>query len=310
MSRDETALGSGGESDAIREILARLGETASDIGDDASILDVPRGEKLVVSTDAAVENRHFRSDWLTPEEIAYRAVTAALSDLAAMAAQPIGILWALNLPESWRSKLPALTDGAREAARAVNAKIVGGNLTAAGELSITTTVIGSAFRPLRRSGARPGDHLYVTGSLGGPALALDALMAGRTPGDAHRARFAKPVARFREARRLADRGATAAIDLSDGLAGDALHLAAASGVGLQIQLDNIPCFEGADALTAARSGEEYELLVAGPEIDGFVLWDLGNALHYVGMVTDSARVEFLKHGRPVDVGTGHDHFNK
>src|SRR4051812_35899746 len=119
MSQRDTRLGPGGEFDAIREILAQLGDAASGVGDDASVLDVPRGDRIVVSTDTAVEHRHFRPEWLEPEEVAYRAVTAALSDLAAMAAQPIGILWALNVSEPWKAKLPRLADGAREAARAV-----------------------------------------------------------------------------------------------------------------------------------------------------------------------------------------------
>src|SRR3954464_11451242 len=93
------------------------------IGDDAAVIDVPRGERLVVSTDASVENRHFREGWLTPEEIGYRAVTAALSDLAPMAAGPIAVLWAINLPDRWREHLPELADGARAAASATKAKI-------------------------------------------------------------------------------------------------------------------------------------------------------------------------------------------
>src|SRR4051812_4775885 len=109
-------LGPGKEFDSIRELVAKLGDTASGIGDDAATLDIPRGEHLVVSTDASVENRHFREGWLTPEEIGYRAVTAALSDLAAMAASPIAVLWAVNLPDRWRQHLPALADGARDAA--------------------------------------------------------------------------------------------------------------------------------------------------------------------------------------------------
>ena len=94
-------LGRGREFDAIRALLARWGDRAVGVGDDAAVVHVPRGDELVASVDAAIENRHFRDDWLTPREIGYRAVTAALSDLAAMAAQPLGILLALALPERW-----------------------------------------------------------------------------------------------------------------------------------------------------------------------------------------------------------------
>jgi len=305
----EIPLGPGGEFDAIRAMLGRLGETASGIGDDASVLEIPRGDQLVVSTDTAVENRHFRAEWLTPEEIGYRAVTAALSDLAAMAARPIGLLWAVSLPDAWRAKLPALSDGANEAARAVNAKILGGNLTAAGELSITTTVIGSAYRPLRREGAKPGDKLYVTGELGGPAMALAALTAGRKVEARYQARFSKPVTRIHEARWLADEGATAGLDVSDGLAGDARHLAAASRVGLRMQLDRLPRIEGADAMTAARSGEEYELLVTAAQLDAEAFTrKFGIRLTEIGEVVSGDSVTFLDRGRPAEVGGGHDHF--
>jgi thiamine-monophosphate kinase len=93
-----TALGPGEEFDAIRRMLERWGDLAVGIGDDAAIIDLPRGDRLVASVDSTVENRHFRSGWLTPREIGYRAVAAALSDLAAMAARPAGILVALSIP--------------------------------------------------------------------------------------------------------------------------------------------------------------------------------------------------------------------
>ena len=303
-------LGPGEEFDAIREVIGRLGPTGSGIGDDAAVLDIPRGDRVVVSTDACVENRHFRADWLTPEEIGYRAVTAALSDLAAMAARPLAVLWAVNLPENWRRHLPALADGAREAAAAVGAKIVGGNLAGANELSITTTVLGTAFAPIGRHGAKPGDKLYVTGRLGGPALALAAFEAKRKPDPIHRGRYVSPSARIAEARWLADRGISAAMDISDGLVGDAMHLAAASGSGLSIDLSKLPCIEGADALTAARSGEEYELLVAAKSIDvAEFSARFGLPLTEIGEVGGKG-VVFLDRGRPVDVGRGHDHFSR
>jgi thiamine-monophosphate kinase len=299
-----------GEFDAIRSIVAQLGQAAEGIGDDAAVLDIPRGERIVASTDVAVENRHFRDGWLTPEEIGYRAVTAALSDIAAMAAKPLGVLWAVNLPDRWRQHLPALTEGARSAATAGKVKIVGGNLSASEELSIATTVLGSAFAPLGRAGAKAGDKLYVTGQLGGPGLAVASLAAGRKPEPHHRIRFAKPIARIAEALWLLDRGARAGLDISDGLAGDALHLAAASQVGLTIHLERLPLIDGADAMTGVRSGEEYELLIAAPPLDTSEFeakFDL--PLTEIGEVVGTD-VVFLDRGRPVDVGRGYDHFNR
>lgn len=310
MTEVHLGWGPGGEFEAIRALIARLGDAAQGIGDDAAVLDIPRGERLVVSTDVAVENRHFRDRWLTPEEIGYRAVTAALSDLAAMAAKPLGVLWAVNLPDRWRQHLPALTDGARSAASAAKVKMVGGNLSGSEELSIATTVLGSAFAPLSRWSAKAGDKLYVTGTLGGPGLAVASLGAGKKPAPHHRVRFAKPQARIAEAMWLVDRGAHAGLDISDGLSGDALHLAAASQVGLTIHLERLPCIDGADPMTAVRSGEEYELLIAAPTLDtADFSRKFGMPLTEIGEVGGSG-VRFLDRGRPVDVGHGHDHFSK
>jgi thiamine-monophosphate kinase len=309
MSGD-MSLGPGAEFDAIRDLIARFGDVASGIGDDAAVLDIPRGDRMVVSTDASVENRHFRTEWLTASEIGYRAVTAALSDLAAMAARPLAVLWSVNLPDRCRPMLSGLADGAREAARVAGAKIVGGNLSDADELSMTTTVIGTAWRSLRRDGARPGDKLYVTGRLGGPAMALAAFIADRKPDEADRARFAHPAARIAEARWLSHHGATAGLDVSDGLAGDARHLAAASGVGLIVHLDRLPRVDGASPMVAVRSGEEFELLLTAPslECEAFEK-QFGLPLSEIGEVTSTGTVQFLDLGRAVEVGAGHDHLS-
>lgn len=259
-------LGRGREFDAIRSLLARWGDRAVGVGDDAAVVRVPRGDALVASVDAAIENRHFRDDWLTAREIGYRAVTAALSDLAAMAARPLGILLALALPERWSPQLADIADGVGDAVTAADTTILGGNLAAADLLCLTTTVLGSAFTPLRRSGLRPGDAVYVTGRLGGPGAAIAAWNSGHRLLDAHRQRFAQPVARLREAWWLADRGATAAIDISDGLGADLEHLAMASAVGLDIDLDLVPLLDGVNGpVAAAASGEEYELVVGAPD---------------------------------------------
>lgn len=259
---EANALGPGAEFDAIRTMLARWGDRAVGVGDDAAILRVPRGDALVASVDTAIEGRHFRIDWLTPREIGYRAVTAALSDLAAMAARPLGILLAVAVPPGRYGDLGSLADGVGDAVDAGHTRVLGGNVAGADQLSLTTTVLGEAFAPLRRNGLRPGDSLYVTGRLGGPGAAVAAWRRGTEPAAEHRARFAHPAARLREARWLADRGAVAAIDISDGLAADAEHLAAASGVGIDVDLAALPLISGvADAIEAASSGEEYELLI-------------------------------------------------
>jgi len=308
----DLAMGPGTEFDIIRALRERWGSLAVGIGDDAAVLDVPRGEKLVVSTDAAVEHVHFKREWLLPGEIGYRAITAALSDLAAMAAAPRGVLVSFTLPTRMLHELMDIADGIGDAVRAARTVVLGGNLARGDILTITTTAIGVAFAPLTRTGARPGDLLFVTGALGGPQAALRALELGATPTEKLRERFARPSARLREARWLASRGAIASIDISDGLASDAAHLAAASGVGLEIQADRIPVFPGASDEDALAGGDEYELLVAAraPFNEAEFTSEFGVQLTPIGRVTDvSGGVHLTRGGHRVAAPEGHDHFS-
>ena len=311
---DSISLGPGREFDVIRDLVRRWGTAARGIGDDAAVLDVPAGSRLVASTDATVENVHFRRAWLEPAEIGYRAATAALSDLAAMAAAPIAMLVAMSVPLSWRDAVGGIAEGIGEAAHAFDAPITGGNLTNAAELALTVTVLGSATHPLRRDGARPGHTLYATGTLGGPRCALAAWESGREPIAEHRARFARPSPRIREARWLAAHGATAAIDISDGLLADLRHLATASGVDACIELDAIPTVSGATPRDAATSGEEYELVVATsrPIDEHAFAREFGAPVTRIGVVTTAdtggPTVRIRSRGTFVDLPAGHDHF--
>jgi thiamine-monophosphate kinase len=310
---DETPLGPGREFDLVRVMMARWGDRARGIGDDATSLDLPPGEQLVVSTDTSLEDVHFRREWLSPEEIGWRATAAALSDLAAMAAKPLGVLVAVTLPPPWLDELGALADGIAAAASAAGAPIVGGDLTNGAPLALTLTVLGTTAAPLRRSGAQPGDTLWVTGQLGGPALAIAAWSEGRQPTPEARARFARPVPRIREAQWLAAAGATAGIDISDGLGGDAAHLAAASGVRITIEADAVPRIAGADVSTAQRSGEEYELLVTTRKSFDAVAFQrtFGLSLTRIGAVEQGdAGVDLLIGGERVASPAGYDHFSQ
>lgn len=313
MSPRDTPLGAGTEFDLIRSLRAHWGDVAVGIGDDAAVLPVPRGEQLVLSTDATVENVHFRSEWLAWEEVGYRAVTAALSDLAAMAAAPLGVLVALELSTPARDAVLQLAGGIADAARSAGTVILGGNLAHAGAFSMTTTVVGCAHAPLRRSGGRPGDLLYVTGALGGPAAALSAWLAGATPEPLHRARFARPVARIAEASWLAVRGASACIDVSDGLGGDVGHLAAAGDLAIEVQLERVPVVQGASERDAITGGEEYELLLLAraplPETE--FAERFGIPLTPIGRVLESGcDVRFTRDGRRVAAPAGYDHFSR
>ena len=308
-----TPLGEGAEFDAIRELIEMWGPAAVGIGDDAAIIDVPEGERLVASTDATVEHVHFRREWITAEEIGARAAAAALSDLAAMAAQPRGLLLALGVPVAWRGELPAIGRGVGRVASSVGCPIVGGNITAASELTICITVLGSAAMPIRRSGVRPGDIMFVTGALGGPGDALRAWVAGDEPRQQSRERFASPAPRIAAARWLAEQGAHAAIDISDGLRGDATHLARASGVSLVLNGAAVPRVEQVSAEQAIASGEEYELLVAfapdrAPDREAFAQ-RFGIALTAIGVAVPRGEREVEFTDQYVGDVAGFDHLS-
>lgn len=314
-----TALGAGGEFDRIRAIAAALGADGSGLGDDCAT--IPGGEdSIVLSTDTSVEAVHFRRDWLTLEEIGWRAAAAALSDLAAAGADCIGLLAAVTAPrDSTEHDLVALMRGVGNAVHASGGRVLGGDLTAGPVWMAAITVVGRAARPITRSGARPGDALWVTGWLGGARAALTAWNSGAAPSGELRRAFAHPEPRISAGRWLASRGATAMLDLSDGLAADAAHLAAASAVRAEIDLADIPLASGVTAqpgepaaIAAARGGEDYELLAAMPP--GFTAADaaafaqaIGLPLTRVGRVLAGRGVALLLDGAEVSAA-GYDHF--
>lgn len=310
--RANQSMGGGAEFDTIRAMVARWGALAQDIGDDAAVLpSPPSGTVRVVSTDACVEGVHFRRGWIDPAEVGARGVAAALSDLAAMGARPEYVLLALVVPEEWRALLPRLADGIGAVVAQAEARILGGNLSGGSAFSLTTTVLGHAVRPVPRAGARPGDLVVVTGRLGGPAAALAAWLAGGEPAAWARDRFARPVPRWREGGVLAEQGATAMIDVSDGVAADAGHVAAASGVALALDPGRLPLGEGVTPDGALAGGEEYELLATVPPDRMAALraaWVRADAplapLTVVGMVEPGGGVR-VDHGA---APRGFDHF--
>lgn len=303
-------LGPGGEFDIVRRMLERWGELAAGIGDDAAIV-TPQAGQLIVSTDTSVEDVHFRREWLSHAEIGYRATAAAMSDLAAMAATPVGVFLALTLPESDVPLVDEIADGIGECVRSARTLILGGDVTRGDKLSLTLTVIGSAVAPLLRSGAVAGDRVYVTGRLGGPLGALREFRERRAPGAGLRQRFTHPVPRLRESRWLAKRGVRAAIDISDGLIADARHLAVASGVVIHLRSESVPVFAGMTADDALASGEEYELLVTCPDrLDAAAFRkEFALDLTEIGEVQgDEADVVLTAAGRRVAPPAGYDHF--
>lgn len=259
-------MAGGREFDLIREFLAnaRTRHPAVKVGpgDDCAILDVA---PFAISTDMSVEHVHFRRDWLKPREIGNRAAMSALSDLAAVGAKPVAALVSFAFTtadaEGWAD---AVMEGVRAAVESFGAVIVGGDVARAPDAAvIDVIVLGSVERPVLRSTAQPGDEIWVTGTLGGSAAAVAALQAGVEPSASARARFAAPVARVNEA--LGLRGvASALIDLSDGIAGDARHIAAASGCRLIIDAMRLPVHPDATLEQALGGGEDYELCFTAP----------------------------------------------
>lgn len=308
----EIAFGPGEEFRFIRRMIRRYGSLAAGVGDDAALVHVPRDNMIAISTDTSVDNVHFRRDWLTMDEIGYRATTAAVSDLAAMGASGVGILVALATPPESREVLDALADGIARAAVAARVRIFGGDTTRSSVLSLGITAFGNTREALRRDAARAGHHVYVTGVLGGPSATVRALRDGSSVPAAWRDRFANPRARLREAHWIAGRGARAAIDISDGLLADASHIAAASNVHITLDLDRVPVMDGIDPVAAVQGGEEYELLLTSAiplDTEAFSSrFDV--ALTEIGSVSDGEPgVVVMSRGKVLDVDLrGYDHF--
>lgn len=262
-------LGAGAEFDLIRRFLEARAELPAEVrvgpGDDAAVLD----GGWVVSCDLSVEEVHFRRDWISDEEIGGRAAAAALSDLAAMAAGPVGLLVSLAAPRDGSVDVVAVDRGVRAAAGRFGAAVIGGDLSRSpGPLFIDVVALGRSAWPVLRDGAEPGDDVWVTGQLGASAAAVRIWRGGGTPAPELRAAFAAPTPRIVEARRLVEHEVVdAMIDVSDGLVGDLAHVAAASGVRITIELERVPVAPAAVAAlgddaaldVALHGGEDYEL---------------------------------------------------
>lgn len=318
-----TALGPGREFDRVRQIARALGRRAVELGNDCALIPAGAGT-LALSTDVSVEGVHFRLEWLTLAEVGWRAAAAALSDLAAAGAEPAGLLAAAVVPPAASDEdVVSLMTGVGAAGVAVGAPVLGGDLSSGPSWALTITVLGRSPAPLTRAGARPGDGLWVTGTLGGARAALEAWRRGDAPEPDARTAFVHPQPRIGAGRWLAEHGAHAMMDLSDGLAGDAPHLAAASDVRLELVLESVPVapatIKEARRLDisvqqfASEGGEDYELLAALPEDFGpGQVSDFeracGMALTRIGTVQAGSGVSARLVGRPLAL-RGFDHFS-
>jgi thiamine-monophosphate kinase len=316
------------------ELLARLRERLPPpgprlrlgSGDDAAIA-VPQGA-TATSVDALVDGVHFRRERSSLSQIGHKALAAALSDLAAMGAEPGEAYAVLGVPDDLdEDGCLELLDGLAELAAATGTSVAGGDLTRAPALFLAMTVVGHAPAPellVTRAGAQPGDALAVTGELGGAAAGLLLLERGGSLGaeeEALVARQLEPWPRLREGRALAAAGARAMIDLSDGLGGDATRLAESSGAAMRIDAGALPVAAGVAEVAAAggrdplqlavSGGEDYELLAALPperleEAGASLREATGVALTQVGEVVAGGGVEIRRPDGRLLAPTGFD----
>jgi thiamine-monophosphate kinase len=307
------------EFDVIRRISALLPpappEVLVPLGDDCAVLEI--GDKTwVAASDMLASGHHFK-DWATPEDAGYKAVAVNASDVAAMGGTPRFVLASGGAPDPETAL--RCSQGVLEACERFGVYPLGGDTTRADALTVDVAILGElATQPVLRSGARPGDLLAITGELGASAAGLLALEKGMTGPERLIRRCLRPVPRLGAGRVAANLGATAMIDLSDGLASDVRHLCDQSGVGCIVDLDLLPIKDDARELAeslerdpeilAATGGEDYELLICAP---GPVLDALANSvevpLALIGEITQSA-VVFERENKPVEGLSGWNHF--
>ena len=311
------------EAELLDAIGRLLDEPAPDvivgIGDDAAVVRGGSGD-LVLTTDAMVQDQHFELGSTAPRDLGAKAVAVSASDLAAMAASPRFGLCSLTLSErvdaAWTMEL---FGGIREACEAYALKIVGGNLSRSDLVTVTVTLSGEVApgRAVTRGGARPGDAVVVTGTLGGAAAGLR--LARRRGGWGERElaairRQVRPIARVGEAAVIARHGVTAMIDVSDGLLLDLGRICDASGVGVRLRTDDVPLDPAATAEEALGGGEDYELLATLPTTEavseaGDELREaFGVPLTRIGTVIDGSGIVGAEPGGQPLARAGWDHF--
>ena len=320
MTDAEPTVGELSEGQVLRGILDRLpaSTAVAGPGDDAAVLAVPDG-RVVATTDTLVHGPDFRLAWSSAVDLGYKAAAVNLADVAAMGARPIALLVALAMPDDTPlSFVRGLADGLAEACAelAPGCAVEGGDLTVSDTLTIAVTALGSldGRDPVRRSGARPGDAVHVIGELGVAGRGLDLLFARFTDADgiptpvtpASRAalgaddayaldRQLRPRPPVADALRAADAGATAMMDVSDGLALDAERLADASGVTIAVDSEAL----GADPASALGGGEDHGFLVTFPA-------GTAGPGRRIGTVRERGEVAVTVDGRPWAGRTGWD----
>jgi len=255
-----------GESGLIRKIRERFkSPVVVPIGDDAAVFDVPAGQSLVFCSDLLAENTHFIRDLDPPDSIGYKSVAANVSDVGAMGGTPLHFLISLAAPGdldgAW---VDSFLDGVALACGDFKISLIGGDSSSSDRIFVDVSMIGSvpSGKAIRRSGAKPGDSVYVSGQIGGSALGLECLRSGDLKNPAVR-RHLYPEPRHKLGAALLER-AHAMIDISDGLSTDLTHIVEESKVSARIYKDRLPGWPGAGDHHILHGGEEYELIVVSP----------------------------------------------
>jgi thiamine-monophosphate kinase len=312
-----------GEFDLIRRYFSKL--TAAHpmvdvgIGDDAALLRVPPEHQLVATVDTLVAGVHFFAE-VDPADLGWKALAVNLSDLAAMGAKPVWFTLALTLPSVDEAWLASFASGLGEIASGCGVALVGGDTTQ-GPLAITIQAHGivPVGAALRRDGARVGDLIALTGTVGDAALALNQIQSGAEPMPGRYQRLVRPIPRIEIGQALRDI-ASAAIDVSDGLIADLGHICRSSGVGANINVSSIPLSDEAEHWVRESDqwqvliggGDDYELLVTLPADRASELAVIANhtPIQIVGEIVQGSAVTFLKaDGTELSPGvSGWDHF--
>jgi thiamine-monophosphate kinase len=238
------------------------------IGDDCAVLRVGRGRDLLVTTDLSIERVHFRREWHPPDSVGHRCLTRGLSDMAAMGGEPVAAFVSLALPRQLPQRwVDEFFEGLLRLARKYKVQLAGGDIAQAEQIAADIVVVGSvpAGKAVLRSGARPGDAIFVTGRLGASAAVLKMLQEDRKIRARRFPEHFYPVAQIEVARRLRQSGrATAMIDISDGLSVDLAHICGESGVGARVEQAAIPRAKvdrvQVSLEMALHGGEDYQLL--------------------------------------------------
>jgi thiamine-monophosphate kinase len=305
------------EAKLIARFLAPFGRLSKDVtigpGSDCAAVKVARGQQLVSTTDALIEGVHFDWRWFTPAQVGHKALAVNLSDLAAAGAAPRWFLCALGIPSGESARSAGIARGMARLAQLHGCALIGGNVSAAREWSITITALGEAARPRSRIGAKPGDALVIRGELGSAAAGLRLLRRG-SPLNRDSSRAAKAQ---RMPLPLVDAGlrarglATAAIDVSDGFVKDLGRLCDASQVGAEVNCDLLPIGRVATLEDALSGGEDYALLFSVPT-EKLAALHAVTGCKPVGRFTRARGVRLLVQGRPRELPhrAGFDHLRR